>query len=215
MNTERGLFLTFEGGEGSGKSTQIAMLRSAFDSLALPYVCIREPGGTRVGEEIREILLDPSHGFMSFRAELLLYEAARAQLVAEVIAPALKVGKIVLCDRFYDSTAAYQGHARGLPIEQIDGLNLFAADSLVPDLTILLDVDPLVGIVRATGQGADRIEREGIEFHQRVRQGFLAIASSQPERFAVIDASLSPAEVHLAAISAVSRIIPTILSERG
>lgn len=187
--TGRGLFITFEGGEGSGKSTQIGMLARRLELAGVPVRCIREPGGTRAGEAIREILLDPDHSGLDSRAELLLYEASRAQLVAEVIEPALEIGEVVLCDRFYDSTTAYQGYARELDLDEVRELNTIATGGLVPDRTLLFDVDPLLGIERATQGGADRLEGEGLAFHERVRHGFLEIANAERERFRVIDAS--------------------------
>lgn len=187
--TERGLFITFEGGEGSGKSTQMSMLARRLELAGVNVRSIREPGGTRAGEAIREILLDPDHVGLDARAELLLYEASRAQLVAEVIEPALELGEVVLCDRFYDSTTAYQGHARELDLDDIRRLNQIATGGVVPDRTLLFDIDPVLGIERATQGGADRLEGEGLAFHERVRAGFLEIANTERERFRVIDAS--------------------------
>ncbi len=186
----RGVFITFEGGEGSGKSTQLNRLGTFLRNAGRPVRCLREPGGTRVGEAVRELLLDPSHSGMDARAELLLYEAARAQLVAEVIEPALAAGEIVLCDRFYDSTTAYQGHARGIPLDEIAALNRTASAGVTPDRTLVFDIDPALGLARATAaEGADRLEAESLVFHQSVRDGFLAIAQAQPDRVKVIDAS--------------------------
>lgn len=191
-----GLFVTFEGGEGSGKSTQIESLARALRAAGLPVRTLREPGGTAVGEAVRAVLLDTAHDAMSDRAELLLYEAARAQLVEEVIRPALDAGEIVLCDRYADSTTAYQGHGRGLDLAEIERLNAIATGGLIPDRTLLLDIDPAVGLKRATGAtGADRLEREALAFHERVRAGFLAIASAERQRVRVIDGSITPHEV--------------------
>jgi dTMP kinase len=156
---------------------------------------LREPGGTTVGEAVRALLLDPEHTGLDATAELLLYEASRAELVADVIEPALESGEIVLCDRFYDSTTAYQGYGRGLPLDQIRALNDIATGGLAPHRTLLLDVDPVIGIERATRLGADRLEGETLAFHETVRTGFLAIASAEPERVRVIDANGSPEEV--------------------
>lgn len=185
----RGVFITLEGGEGSGKSTQLRVLARRLEAAGVDVRVVREPGGTAVGEAIRTLLLDPESGGLDPRAESLLYEAARAQLVAEVIEPALVAGQTVLCDRFYDSTTAYQGYARGLSLDEIAGLNRFATGGLEPDRTLLFDVDPAIGIKRATQDGADRLEREDISFHAAVRQGFLAIAERHRDRVRVIDAS--------------------------
>lgn len=187
-----GLFVTFEGGEGSGKSTQLKRLAQRLESSGLAVRTLREPGGTGVGEAIRHILLDPSSAGLDPRAELLLYEAARAQLVAEVIEPALAAGETVLCDRFFDSTTAYQGHARGLDLDEVAALNTAATAGLAPDRTILLDIDVALGIERATCEGADRLECEDAAFHERVRAGFLAIAAAEPARVRVVDASGTP-----------------------
>jgi dTMP kinase len=185
----RGLFITFEGGEGSGKSTQLARLARRLEAAGVPVRVLREPGGTAVGEMVRGVLLDPEHVGLTPAAELMLYEASRAQLVAEVIEPALESGEIVLCDRFYDSTTAYQGFGRGLDREQIRLLNAAATGGLAPDRTLVLDVDPVLGIERATRYGADRLEAEGIAFHQRVRDGFATLAAEEPERVRIVDAS--------------------------
>ena len=187
--SRRGAFITFEGGEGSGKSTQISRLARRLEAAGVPVRVLREPGGTRVGEAVRALLLDPEHSGLDATAELLLYEASRAQLVADVIAPALDAGEIVICDRFYDSTTAYQGYARGLSLDHIRELNAIAALGLVPDRTIVLDIEPATGIERATRCGADRLEGESLAFHRAVRDGFLAIASEQPARMRVVDAS--------------------------
>ena len=184
----RGAFITFEGGEGSGKSTQIARLARRLQAAGLKVRVLREPGGTRVGEAVRALLLDPEHAGLDSTAELLLYEASRAQLVAEVIEPALAAGEVVLCDRFYDSTTAYQGHARGLDLARIRELNTVASLGIVPDRTVVLDIDPDAGVTRATRNGADRLEGESAAFHRAVRAGFLAIAAEEPARVVVVDA---------------------------
>ena len=184
----RGVFITLEGGEGSGKSTQLDLLARRLVAAELPVRVLREPGGTVVGEMVRTVLLDPDHVGLDAIAELLLYEASRAQLVAEVIEPALLAGDIVLCDRFYDSTTAYQGFARELPLDVVRRLNAIATGGLAPDRTLVLDVDPALGIARATTQGADRLEAESLAFHRRVRAGFLSIAAEEPRRVRVVDA---------------------------
>ena len=188
-------FITLEGGEGCGKSTQITRLVRRLEAGGLAVRALREPGGTSVGEGVRALLLDPEHSGLDATAELLLYEASRAQLVADVIAPALEAGEIVICDRFYDSTTAYQGFARGLPLERIRQLNEIATLGIVPDRTIVLDIAPELGIRRATREGADRLEGESFAFHEAVRRGFLAIAAEEPGRVRVVDASGSVSEV--------------------
>lgn len=193
--SERGRLITFEGGEGAGKSTQIRLLADRLAVSGYRVRQLREPGGTAVGEAVRSVLLDVAHAGMDPRAEILLYEAARAQLVGDVIEPALEAGEIVLCDRFYDSTTAYQGFGRALDVDRVDDLNRFATGGLRPDLTIVLDIDPRAGVSRATTGGADRLESEGVPFHERVRSGFLEIAAREPERVIVMDGARSVDEV--------------------
>lgn len=185
-----GLFITFEGGDGSGKSTQIALLAGRLRDLGHDVRTFREPGGVSpgdVGERIRELLLDPVHTTMHVRAELLLYEASRAQLVEEHYRPALASGAIVLCDRYADSSLAYQGYGRDvLPVAEVRELNRIATGGLVPDLTLLLDVDAAAGLAQATAEGADRLEGAGLPFHERVRAGYLAIAAAEPDRVKLV-----------------------------
>ncbi len=185
-----GLFITFEGGDGSGKSTQIARLAERLRDLGFEVRTYREPGGaTRgdAGERIRDILLDPVHTELGVRAELLLYEASRAQLTESHYRPALAEGAIVLCDRYADSSVAYQGYGRAvLPVEEVRELNRIATGGLVPDLTLLLDVDAESGLAQATLGGADRLEAAGRDFHERVRAGYLKIAEAEPDRVKVI-----------------------------
>lgn len=200
--SNRGVFVTFEGGEGSGKSTQLRIVAHRLAARGLKVRELREPGGTRVGEAVRTVLLDPEHSGLDARAELLLYEAARAQLVAEVIEPALASGEVVLCDRFYDSTTSYQGFGRGLPLDEVTALNAVATGGLVPDATLLFDVDPQLGLERATRLGSDRLENEDLAFHEKVRTGFLDIAAREPLRVTVIDASASIDQISDAAYDA-------------
>lgn len=187
-SSERGTFITFEGGEGAGKSTQINALQRQLEMHGYEVMVVREPGGSVVGEAIRNVLLDASHTEMTARTELFLYEAARAQVVDEIIEPALARGTTVLCDRFFDSTTAYQGYGRGLDLGVIERLNTAAVHGVVPDRTIVLDTDPRSGLARATKNGAvaDRLEREELSFHERVREGFLAIGEKEPQRVRVI-----------------------------
>ena len=181
----QGRLIAFEGVEGAGKSTQVELLRQALEKAGHRVVTTREPGGTPVGEQVRSILLDPA-STLDARTEALLFAAARAQLVAQVIRPALERAEIVLCDRYLDSSLAYQGAARGLGLEPVAAINGFATEGLLPDLVVLLRVDPAEGLARQRG-GRDRIERQDLEFHQRVAQGFLDLAAADPERFVVID----------------------------
>ena len=180
----RGRFITFEGVEGCGKSTQMARLLEWMEKAGLPVLATREPGGTKVGEGIRELLLTPREEGLDAGAELLLYEAARAQHVGEVIRPALEAGIHVLCDRFFDSTTAYQAFGRGLDEEMVLDLNHMASGGLVPDLTLLFSVAIEEGLGRARGDSAgDRLEGESLAFHRKVQAGFEALAQREPGRF--------------------------------
>ena len=183
-----GLLITFEGIEGSGKSTQISLLRARLESLNLPVTVTRQPGGTRIGESIRKLLLNPKHTDMDSRAEALLYAADRAQHTAEVVQPELDADRICLCDRFADSTTAYQGAGRAIDDDDIQWLHRFALQGCMPDLTLLLDLPEKDGIARAAKTGKlDRIESEALDFHRRVRERFLVIAQHNPDRVKVID----------------------------
>lgn len=183
-------FITFEGGEGAGKTTQIKRLATY---LAPHVVVTREPGGTSVADQIRATLLDPKNK-ISPELELLLYEAARRDHVENVIRPALKAGKIVLCDRFTDATIAYQGFARGLNLKLIDNLNTIATAGLTPDLTFLFDLSPKIGLsrVRKGRSQLDRLEKEKLLFHEKVRKGYLTLARKNKKRFVIIDATEQP-----------------------
>jgi len=191
--TTPGKFITFEGPEGGGKSTQLRRLAAALEQAGRRIVCTREPGGTPAGEAIRDILQhDKAGGPICPAAEALLFAASRAQLVRQVIRPALARGDWVLCDRFADSTTAYQGYGRGLPLAQVLAINAFALDGTLPDLTILLDLpvgDGLARLARRAGGAKDRIEREALAFHERVRNGYLELARRWPERFRVVSAA--------------------------
>ncbi len=184
---KRNLFITFEGTEGSGKSTQIKRAAVYLKKKGLKVLLLREPGGTRVSEAIREVILDKTLKEMTSETELLLYLAARAQIIKEKIRPALEKGVTVICDRFEDSTLAYQGFGRGFQIQRIEALSQWLVrGSLKPDMTFLLDIDPRLGMKRGGRQ--DRIERESLVFHRKVRQGFLKLAAKHPRRFVVMDA---------------------------
>lgn len=189
-----GIFITIEGGEGVGKSTQGRLLAERLRAHGPIVLEVREPGGTPTGDRVRAILLDPTVT-MAPVTELLLYEAARAELTATVIRPALERGEIVVCDRFFDSSTAYQGRARGLGETFVGVINLAATGGLRPDLTILLSLDSDEALHRATRGGADRIEKESSTFHREVAAGFAAIAAAEPERVVVVDATGDEDEV--------------------
>lgn len=197
LRTKRGFFITLEGGEGSGKTTQVPVIADFFKERGYEVVCTREPGGTKLAEQIRSVLLtkDPDEELCD-KSELLLMYAARAQLVATLIKPSLMQGKVVISDRFDLSTIAYQGAGRGLPLAEIAALRQVAIGDFAPDLTLLFDVPLKVGMARMLARGkADRIEQGGMEFFSRVQQGFLDYAVSHPEQVAIIDGSASIAEV--------------------
>lgn len=184
-----GLFLTLEGPEGGGKTTQLARLQARLEAEGIATVRTREPGGDAVGEKVRELLLSTE---MTSEAEFLLFAAARAQNVAQVVRPALEAGNVVLCDRFTDSSLAYQGVARGLPLETIRAVNDFATGGLRPDRTFLLDLPAELGLARRHASETNRLDHESLGFHTKVRDGFLSAASREPERVFVLDASQSP-----------------------
>lgn len=192
----KNFFITFEGPEGSGKTTQINFLTEFLQEKGFEVFQTREPGGTMIGDKIRQILLDQENIEMDPVTEIFLYEAVRVEHVNKKILPALKSGKVVISDRFYDSTLAYQGFARGLPTEQVETCNHFAVGDTHPQLTILLDVATEVSAARVEKRGyVDRIESEGQSFHQKVRDGFLAIARKESDRFIVIDGTRSIDEI--------------------
>ena len=194
-----GLFITFEGGEGCGKSTQIAALKARLEAMGKTVMQTREPGGTALGESVRNLLqYDDAGQGMSPEAELLLFAASRAQHVRELVAPAIAEGQIVLCDRFLDSTTVYQGVARAIDSKKVDTINQFAIGDTNPDLTILIDLPPEIGLARVHARSngkLDRMEKEAIEFFQAVRQGYLDLAKSEPKRFLVLDGSQSVEEL--------------------
>jgi len=183
----RGIFITLEGIDGCGKSTQTGLLMQKLDREKISYIPLREPGGTAAGEAIRQVLLDTKYD-LSLQAELLLYMAARSEVTRQVIMPALKAGKIVICDRFTDSTMAYQGYGGGADLGWIRSLNNQATCGTIPDLTILLDLPPEEAVKRR-GDEADRMESKDVYFHKRVRAGYLEIASEEPQRIYTLDAT--------------------------
>jgi len=188
-----GLFVTFEGGEGSGKSTQIERLAARLRAAGIEPLLTREPGGTPLAERVRDLLLDPAAG-PGPAGEALLMEAARADLVERVLRPALAEGRVILCDRYDDSTLAYQGAGRGLDADLLAALNRFATGGLRPHLTLLYDIDPARGLARRSDSGRElnRLDRESRAFHERVRARFLDLARAEPERFVVLDAAEPP-----------------------
>ena len=208
-------FITFEGIEGSGKTTQIQMLSNVLDEWGIDHVLTREPGGTPIGDLVRKLVLDPSHGDMSPVCEMLLYGAARAQHITEVIRPALEGGHLVLCDRFTDATLAYQGYGRDQPLDVIRRLHTIDVLSLRPDLTLLFDIEADRALHRARARDhtrpADqtRFELEDLPFHERVRAGYLELAREEPDRFVVVDARGAVPDVHRRVVLAVRRFLET------
>ena len=184
----RGFFITFEGGDGSGKSTQISILKESLIEKGYDVILTREPGGTDISEKIRELILDPENGEMEDITEAYLYAAARAQLVRQLIKPALEEGKVVICDRFVDSSIAYQGFGRGLG-DAVGVINTYAVDDCMPDLTILLKLDPERGSSRIAGREHDRIEQASDDFHRKVYEGYLKLEEKYPDRILGVDAS--------------------------
>jgi dTMP kinase len=190
-------FITLEGPEGSGKTTQIRLLVDWLCERGCAVEVTREPGGTHIGNQIREVLHDPCNTAMDATAEILLYSADRAQHVAQCIRPALAAGKVVVSDRYYDSTLAYQGYGRGLDLEMLHTITAFATGGLEPDLTLYLDIAPEDGLERRQSNGEEwnRLDAEALDFHQRVRAGYMELIAQEPERWAVIDAARSVEEV--------------------
>lgn len=201
----QGRFITFEGPDGAGKTTQIARVQAWLEASGHTVVRTREPGGDAVGERVRALLLSTD---MTPEAEFLLFAAARAQNVAEVVEPALAAGSVVLCDRFTDSSLAYQGHARGLSLEFVRAANAFATRGRVPDRTVLLDLPAEVGTERRRREGdGNRLDNETLAFHRAVRAGYLDIAAAEPERFVVVDAGRDPDAVFVDVRAAVQAIL--------
>jgi dTMP kinase len=206
-----GLFITFEGPEGSGKTTQIRLLADWLREQGWEVLTTREPGGTRIGEAIRDVLLSPEHTEMCAEAEILLFSAARAQIVREMLQPHLACGGVVLCDRFADSTLAYQGYGRLLDLDTLRQITAFATGGLVPTLTICLDLPVVEGLRRK--QGGDqaewnRMERERLDFQERVRSGYLALAAAEPARWLVLDALREVEVIHAEIRRSVAALLP-------
>lgn len=192
------MFITFEGPEGSGKSTQLPRLAQFLEDAGLQVVRTREPGGTKIGDQIREVLVRMDNTELHPRTEILLFLAARAQLVEELIIPSLQQGKIILCDRYGDSTLAYQGYGHGLDLETLRAMLQFATGGLKPDLTILLDVDVLTGLKRKKiKEEWNRLDAFELSFHERVRAGYKILAEQEPERWKIVDATQDPDQVQM------------------
>ncbi|MFC7682229.1 dTMP kinase [Paenibacillus sp. GCM10028914] len=192
------LFITIEGGEGSGKTTMIGRLAAYMQNHSIPYLITREPGGSDIAEKIRSIILEPKHTSMDARTEALLYAAARRQHLVEIVEPALAEGLTVICDRFVDSSLVYQGMARKIGVEEVWAINQFATENRMPDLTLLMDIDPEEGLSRIMANGDrefNRLDMESLSFHQMVREGYKQLADRDPDRIKVIDASKSLPQV--------------------
>jgi dTMP kinase len=209
-----GLFITFEGGEGCGKSTQSRLLLKKLEQQNVPVVLTHEPGGTALGNELRKTLKRKRDSSISPQAELFLLAASRVQLVAEVIRPALEEGKVVVCDRFTHSTMVYQGYGRALDFTAIKMVNNMATKNLNPDLIIFLDISPEQGLARKQSL-KDRFELEDLSFHRRVREGYLKMAAAEPDRWLVIDASLPKRKIAEIIWDRVSQLLPSSSSLRG
>ena len=190
-------FITFEGGEGSGKTTLIEMLTNELNQLGYNILKTREPGGSKIAEEIRNVILNVDNVDMDYKTEALLLAASRRQHLTEVIIPALNAGKIVICDRYVDSSLAYQGYARGLGIKEVYEINNYAIEGILPELTIYIDIDPIIGLNRIKGRDkVDRLDLEEISFHTKVKEGYLELAKMFKERFKVINGNRTPEEIY-------------------
>lgn len=203
-----GLFITIEGGDGSGKSTQIDLLTTYFRDHGREVLLTREPGGTTISEKIRDIILDKENMEMADMTEALLYAASRAQHTVEYILPNIKSGKIVICDRYVDSSVVYQGHARGLGIDDVETINHYATLGTTPDLTILLDLPPEIGLARKKNQKAlDRLELQADSFHLKVNEGYKILAKRHEDRILSVDATMSIDDIHKVIVEAIELIM--------
>ena len=214
MKNDQGIFISFEGADGVGKSTHVAFYADLLKGLGYDVVLVREPGGTKIGEEIRSILLDVKNAELTDESELLLYLTARSQIVNEVIKPALDAGKIVLCDRFFDSTLAYQGYGRGMDATFIKTANKFVVGDCVPDLTVLFYI-PVEERKKRLGRrdATDRIESAGVEFAERVAEGFLKMQRKEPQRIKLANTSFKHSEVAKKVIDLTSHLVPVDLND--
>lgn len=204
----RGKFITFEGCDGCGKSTQLKMLSEYLTKENVPHIFTREPGGGKISEAIREILLSGKNAEMTDECEALLYAAARVQHLSDRVEPALSKGELVICDRYVDSSLAYQAYARGLGVEFIGGINAFALEHYLPDVTVFIDLTPEAAFKRKHGADEnDRLEQAGMAFHKRVYEGYKKLASENPERFVCVDGNMTPQEIF--------EEIVRVLKERG
>lgn len=203
----KGKFITFEGCEGSGKSTHVTLFKEYLDANGIDYVFLREPGGTDISEKIRKIILDIENAEMSDYAEALLYASARAQLIDEKILPSLKEGKLVVVDRYIDSSFAYQGYARGLGLDFVEKINSYAISNCMPDKTVFLDISPKTAFERKGGADKDdRLELSGIEFHERVYEGYKKLVEKNPERFITVDPTGTKDETHKKIIDELKKV---------
>ena len=192
----RGKFVTFEGCEGCGQSTQVRLFKEYLTKQGIPHIFTREPGGEKISEEIRRILLDANNAEMTSECEALLYAASRVQHLSDRVEPALAAGKLVVCDRYVDSSLAYQGHARGLGMEFVSNINAYALEKYTPDVTIFIDLTPEAAFQRKHGADKnDRLEQAGMEFHKRVYEGFKLLAEKFPQRFVCVDGNQTPNEI--------------------
>lgn len=191
-------FITFEGGEGSGKTTVIEKIKKDLEKLNFTVLKTREPGGSKISEQIRDVILNVENTNMDYMTEALLYAASRRQHLEEIIRPAIKAGKVVICDRYIDSSLAYQGYARGLGVDEVYNLNLVATNGFLPEVTIFIDLDPEVGLERIKNnqREVDRLDLEKINFHEKVREGYLMLASKFPNRFIVVNGNQTREQVY-------------------
>ncbi len=204
----KGKLITFEGGEGSGKSTHVKLYTEYLDKKGVDYLFLREPGGTKISEKIRSLILDVENKEMCDYAEALLYASARAQLITEKIIPALESGKLVIIDRYIDSSFAYQGYARGLGVDYVKKINSYAIDNCKPDATVFLNISPSEAFERKGGADKDdRLELSGLDFHQKVYDGYIELTKQEPERFIVIDPSGSKESTHEQIVNALEKVI--------
>ena len=203
---KKGIFITLEGADGAGKTTQVALLKQYFEDNKIDAMFLREPGATSIGEKIRQILIDKNNVEMADYTEAYLYAAARAQLVCEVIKPAILAGKIVVCDRFLDSSVAYQGFARGMGEDTILNINQFAVEGIAPDITFFIKLEPEIGFSRKDSpKNYDRLEEAGLQFHKKVYEGYIKLAEKHTDRIIVINGGLSKKKVHAKIISILER----------